>query len=275
MAARSGGHEPLPSGACAIGGQGYAPSQLLKWGGFGALWPPASYGGGGGGGGVGGTPPAELGCQGTGHIPHASHIPPPKQNFGYQPQTLEGEAGGGGTPPPPAVYGRSNTSLPGPKALESPSTGHRTWPCPRGMRCSCGGGGGRGGRAWGMTEPLQSTAFVDCEGRASEGEAQRTGTGTGCRLCTAGQCTAQTPPPSPRRRTGACPGAVCAVRGPVGREENCSRGWGWHGGPFPNPPPSLAHHARRGGSARGVPYLPCRGGGDLIRLNGGGGVRPN
>ena len=37
---------------------------------------------------------------------------PPKQNFGCQPQTLEGEEGGGGcTPPPPTVYGRSHTSL--------------------------------------------------------------------------------------------------------------------------------------------------------------------
>ena len=39
----------------------------------------------------------------------------PKQNFGCQPPTLEGEeggglGGGGVTPPPPAVYGRSNTS---------------------------------------------------------------------------------------------------------------------------------------------------------------------
>ena len=34
----------------------------------------------------------------------------PKQKFGCQPQTLEGE--GGGDPPPPAVYSRSNTSLP-------------------------------------------------------------------------------------------------------------------------------------------------------------------
>ena len=42
-----------------------------------------------------------------------------KQNFGCQPQTLEGEEGGRGgsrggyTPPPPTVYGRSNTSLGG------------------------------------------------------------------------------------------------------------------------------------------------------------------
>ena len=39
----------------------------------------------------------------------------PKQKFGCQPQTLEGEGGGGsrggGTPPPPAVYGRCNASL--------------------------------------------------------------------------------------------------------------------------------------------------------------------
>ena len=38
----------------------------------------------------------------------------PKQKFGCQPQTLEGEEGwgvqGGVPPPPPAVYGRSNTS---------------------------------------------------------------------------------------------------------------------------------------------------------------------
>ena len=41
----------------------------------------------------------------------------PKQNFGCQPPTLEGEEGGpgGGTPPPPAVYGRSTTSLRAPR----------------------------------------------------------------------------------------------------------------------------------------------------------------
>ena len=47
----------------------------------------------------------------------------PKQNFGCQPQTLEGdEVGGGvqggGAPPPPAVYSRSNRSLPPPPPLQ-------------------------------------------------------------------------------------------------------------------------------------------------------------
>ena len=37
----------------------------------------------------------------------------PKQNFGCQSQTLEGEEEGGGSRRPPTVYGRSNTSLGG------------------------------------------------------------------------------------------------------------------------------------------------------------------
>ena len=50
-------------------------------------------------------------------VKHNSSSPKaPKQNFGFQPQTLEGEEGGGGGsrgghPPPPTVYGHSNTSL--------------------------------------------------------------------------------------------------------------------------------------------------------------------
>ena len=44
------------------------------------------------------------------------------------------------------------------------------------------------------------------------------------------------------------------------REESCPRGWGGgHRGP--SPPPSLAAVPGRGSSARGVPYLPCQGGG--------------
>ena len=38
----------------------------------------------------------------------------PKQNFGCQPQTLEGEEGGVAPPPPRTAYGRSTTSLGGP-----------------------------------------------------------------------------------------------------------------------------------------------------------------
>ena len=50
------------------------------------------------------------------------------------------------------------------------------------------------------------------------------------------------------------------VWGSAGQEESCSAGGRWHGSPFPNPPtPSLSR--RGGGSGRGVPYLPCRGGG--------------
>ena len=61
-----------------------------------------------------------------------------RQNFGRQPQTLEGEEegeggpGGGQPPPSPAVYGRSNTSLgmgcstvncPGVRAKTGPTRG--------------------------------------------------------------------------------------------------------------------------------------------------------
>ena len=53
----------------------------------------------------------------------------------------------------------------------------------------------------------------------------------------------------------------------TGREENCSRGWAGHGGPFPSPPPPpfLVRHAGRGVSGRGCPA--CRAG-------GGGGSTP-
>ena len=47
----------------------------------------------------------------------------------------------------------------------------------------------------------------------------------------------------------------------TGREEKCSRGWGWHEGPFPKPPPPCP------------PYREGRfgAGGALPGVSGGGG----
>ena len=68
----------------------------------------------------------------------------PKQNFGYQPQTFEGEEGGvevrpgegGVVPPPPTVYGRSNASLGGgvvPLLTQSETLSHWTKPTCHGV----------------------------------------------------------------------------------------------------------------------------------------------
>ena len=84
--------------------------------------------GGGEGGVYGGTPPHtpppphSLFCRGLRSTIQNRPKQAPKQSFGCQPQTLEGEEGGGGSACP-TVYGRSNTSLPFPLTPGLPLVG--------------------------------------------------------------------------------------------------------------------------------------------------------